>query len=139
MAGYATDTETLTLVVALPDGTAVQVLGENDGVNGYEWSAIHVKGDTPDPLPVEVHHERLIDGIEPDTCDCDHGVLWPMASDCDDSHPYVERCDDCRTHADDLVAADSLAARIDGLVIFHMLYDNTELRRWQPAVYPRPS
>lgn len=134
MAGYATDTETLTLIVPLPDGTAVQVTGANDGVNGYEWSAVHVTGGEPSPLTVEVHYERLVDGIE-SACDCDDGVLWPMASDCDDSHPYVERCDDCQRYEDDIDAAHALAARVDGLVVWHMLYDDVERRRWQPAVY----
>jgi hypothetical protein len=63
MAGYGHDTESLALILALPDGTSVHVTGENDGVNGFEWSGVHVLADGPVPIAVEVHHEVLIDGI----------------------------------------------------------------------------
>jgi hypothetical protein len=43
----------------------VQVTGENDGVNGFEWSAMHVLAHGTVPVPVEVHREVLIDGITP--------------------------------------------------------------------------
>jgi hypothetical protein len=135
MSGYAHDTQTLTLCVDLPDGTAVQITGENDGVNGFEWAAVHVKGDAPDPLPVVVHHEVLVDGITPAECDCNGGAIWPMASDSDSGWPYVERCDDCKVFADDIDAAHFVAERESGLVIWHMLYDDVERRRWQPAVH----
>lgn len=39
MSGFGHDTETLTLIVILPDGEPVRVVGENDGVNGFTWSA----------------------------------------------------------------------------------------------------
>jgi hypothetical protein len=65
MAGYGHDTESLALTVALDDGTTVQVTGENDGVNGFEWSAMHVLAHGTVPVPVEVHREVLIDGITP--------------------------------------------------------------------------
>jgi hypothetical protein len=72
-------------------------------------------------------------------CECDDdtlpGVAWPMASDGDDRWPYVERCDLCQRFGDDVDAAHALAAKLDGLVIWHMLYDDTARRRWQPAVH----
>jgi hypothetical protein len=134
MSGYATDTETLTLAVALPDGTTVEVTGNNDGVNGYQWSAVHVRGEDREPLTVKLDSERLIDGIRP-ACGCDDGVLWPMASDCDGSHPYVERCDECAVFDTDEEAADALRERKGGLVVFHLLYDDAERGRWQPALH----
>jgi hypothetical protein len=70
-------------------------------------------------------------------CDCDGGVVWPMATDGDDSHPFVERCDDCQLLPDDVLAADVLAARIDGLVIWHRRHVTGP---WHPAVHgPRPA
>lgn len=135
MSGFATDTEAVTLIVPLPDGTAVQVTGTNDGVNGYEWAAVHVRGDEPDPLNIEVHYERLIDGVTPVGCDCPDGWLWPMASDGDETYPFVERCDDCQVFGDDIIAANALAATIDGgHVVMRPVHDDPN--RLQPAVYP---
>jgi hypothetical protein len=59
MSGFAYDTETLTLVVILPDGEPVLVVGENDGVNGFTWSASR----GANALEVRMDHRVLIDGI----------------------------------------------------------------------------
>jgi hypothetical protein len=49
-------------------------------------------------------------------CDCDldavPGAIWPIASDGDDSHPWVERCDNCKRFADDVAAAEAVAAKV---------------------------
>src|SRR3954469_15314098 len=136
MAGYGHDTESLTLTVTLPDETTVQITGENDGVNGFEWSGVHILADGPVPIAVNVHHERLIDGITPPGCDCPNGWLWPMASDGDETHPFVERCDDCQVFADDIVAAEALAATLEGgHVVMRPVHGDPN--RLQPAVYPR--
>jgi hypothetical protein len=135
MAGYGHDTESLALTVKLPDETTVQITGENDGVNGFEWSGVHILPDGPVPIAVAVHHERLIDGITPAGCDCPNGWLWPMASDSDDAHPFVERCDDCQVFADDIVAAEALAATLEGgHVVMRPVHGDAN--RLQPAVYP---
>jgi hypothetical protein len=59
VSGYGYDTETLTLVVILPDGEPVRVVGENDGVNGFTWTASR----GADALEVRTDHRVLIDGI----------------------------------------------------------------------------
>jgi hypothetical protein len=76
-------------------------------------------------------------------CECDGdklpGAAWPMASDSDDAHPYVERCDLCQRFDCDEDAANALvSAGIGVLVIHHRLYDDVPRNRWQPAVYPDP-
>jgi hypothetical protein len=66
VSGFGHDTETLRLTVTLPDGATVRIKGANDGVNGFEWSAMydrHVGEDVH--LSVDVDHEVLIDGITP--------------------------------------------------------------------------
>lgn len=71
MAGFGYDTSVLTITVDLPDGSKVEVVGDNDGVNGVVWSAtLHSKpeGDpatvTMTNLPIAVDALVLIDGIE---------------------------------------------------------------------------
>jgi hypothetical protein len=65
VAGNATDTTIVTIEVRLPDGGTVTVTGENDGVNGFEWSATFKA--TRDPRAVrlncDVQEKVLIDGI----------------------------------------------------------------------------
>lgn len=61
MSGYGHDTETLRLTVDLPDGSTVRVRGDNDGVNGFTWTAEH----RDEEIGVRVDHEVLIDGITP--------------------------------------------------------------------------
>lgn len=47
--------------------------------------------------------------LEPvERCGCVEGCFWPCASDGDDSHDFVERCDECRRHGDDIEAAEYL-------------------------------
>jgi hypothetical protein len=65
MSGYGYDTETLTLVVILPDGEPVRVVGENDGLNGFEWSAWRGAGE----LEVRTDHRVLIDGVDEENDD----------------------------------------------------------------------
>lgn len=72
----------------------------------------------------------------PTACGCNHGALWPWATDSDFAHPYVERCDDCRIHPTDEDAANALAQRVDGIVVWHQVHD--EPGRWQPAVHATP-
>jgi len=59
MAGFATDTHTITISVKLPDGSVVIVEGVNDGVNGFEWSASR-EGVS---LACDVEEHTLIDGV----------------------------------------------------------------------------
>lgn len=61
MAGYGYDTEELVITVTLPDGKELAVVGSNDGVNGFSWSAATDSGATV--LPVSVERTVLIDGI----------------------------------------------------------------------------
>lgn len=54
-------------------------------------------------------------------CDCSNfvlGAIWPMATNGDDSLPWVERCDDCQTFPDDEAAAEAIAAKIGGRVMW---------------------
>lgn len=72
------------------------------------------------------------------TCDCGTGYLWPCASDCDDSRPYVERCDACQVFDDDWAAAAAIATAVGGIVVLGQLHDHVargRRGRWQPAVY----
>jgi hypothetical protein len=59
VSGFGHDTQTLTLVVILPDGAPVRVVGHNDGVNGFTWRASREASE----LEVRVDHRVLIDGI----------------------------------------------------------------------------
>lgn len=59
MSGYGYDTSTLVITLTLPDGREVTVVGANDGVNGYAWSAR--LGDHQ--CAVDVDETVLIDGI----------------------------------------------------------------------------
>jgi hypothetical protein len=65
------------------------------------------------------------------------GYLYPCASDCDESRPYVERCDLCHRFELDEEAARFLAEQHDGVVVWACLYDQPD--RWAPAVYPWPA
>lgn len=54
-------------------------------------------------------------------CDCGGpvpGALWPMASNCDGSLPWVERCEDCRRFECDDDAALAVSKAIGGRVMF---------------------
>lgn len=46
------------------------------------------------------------------TCGTGQGYIWPMASDGDDSHDYVERCDGCERFDSDEDAAQYIADRL---------------------------
>jgi hypothetical protein len=71
MGGYAYDTSTLTIAITMPDGSTVEVVGDNDGVNGYSWTAtLHSKPEG-DPatvamtqLPMTIDEQVLINGVE---------------------------------------------------------------------------
>lgn len=65
MAGSATDTTILTITVNLPDGGVLRVTGENDGVNGFEWSASLAPNRDPRRLvlPCDVEERMLVGGI----------------------------------------------------------------------------
>lgn len=75
-------------------------------------------------------------------CDCGPvvGVLWPMASNNDDSAPFVERCDDCQAYGDDIQAAEALAEAGYGVVVMAVTLHTFDPKGWtrQPAVYPWP-
>jgi hypothetical protein len=60
MAGYGHDTSTITFIVTLDDETTVVIVGENDGVNGFEWSATH-RNHT---VPLAVGEVLLVDGMQ---------------------------------------------------------------------------
>lgn len=62
------------------------------------------------------------------------GVAWPIATDDDYMHPYVERDDDfVHIFPDDIAAAYAQAYAVAGLVIWHQVHN--EPGRWQPAVH----
>lgn len=46
------------------------------------------------------------------TCGTGQGYIWPMASDGDDSHHFVERCDLCLRFSSDEAAADYIVAQL---------------------------
>jgi hypothetical protein len=60
MAGYGYDTSTLTLTAVLDDGSHVVIVGENDGVNGFEWSATH-RNHT---VQLAISEVVLVDGMQ---------------------------------------------------------------------------
>lgn len=70
------------------------------------------------------------------TCDCDHnlvpGALFPMASDGDDSLPYVERCDDCKRFDGDWDAAVAVALAVGGQLC--RAYDDPQQLYFRPFV-----
>lgn len=62
------------------------------------------------------------------------GVAWPIATNGDDSHPYIERDDDYpHIFPDDIAAAYAQAYAVEGLVIWHCVHN--ERGNWQPAVH----
>lgn len=52
------------------------------------------------------------------------GVLWPWATDGDDSQDWVERCDDCQVYPDDEAAAAALAQHLGVAVRHARLHDD---------------
>lgn len=60
------------------------------------------------------------------------GVLAPMLPGGDDSHLFVERCDDCRMVDDDDAAAARVATLL-GLSV-RRRYDDDTLQYWRPFV-----
>lgn len=63
----------------------------------------------------DLAREHAEDGPDPEPCaQCDGGivpgVLWPMASNGDDDHDWIERCDDCAVFEGDHDAAEALSA-----------------------------
>lgn len=46
------------------------------------------------------------------TCHTGQGYIWPIATDGDDEHYFVERCDMCERFESDEEAADYIAARL---------------------------
>lgn len=69
-------------------------------------------------------------------CDCDldavPGAIWPIASDGDDSFPFVERCDNCKRFPDDVAAAEAVAQAIGGTVEWAPVHGDQQ--RAQPYV-----
>lgn len=51
------------------------------------------------------------------------GVIWPMHSDGDSRHDWVERCDECEVYVDDYAAAEALAKHLGhGLFVVARLH-----------------
>jgi hypothetical protein len=73
MAGNPTDTTIVTVTMRLPDGGVVTVTGEDDGVNGFEWTASFKPARDPRAvrLDCDVQTKVLVDGIYDQ--DEDHG------------------------------------------------------------------
>lgn len=63
-------------------------------------------------------------------CDCSTslvpGAIWPMASDCDSSLPWVERCDECAAFDTDDDAAEAIAEMVGGRVMWAPLLGHRE-------------
>lgn len=53
---HSADPEMISLTVALADGSKVHVVGEHDGVNGFDWRATH------DDEQVEITVDSNLDG-----------------------------------------------------------------------------
>lgn len=98
---------------------------------------------TVDPRP-EVQSalcERWTDANGIDTLatlDPFYGVIWPIASDCDDSLPWIERDDEADIYADDIHAAKAVARLVGGRVMFATTgtHDDTDRNYLQPFVLP---
>jgi hypothetical protein len=65
MAGFGTDTSQTSLNVRLPDGSRVELVGINDGVNGTDWSAaLYDAAEQMKHLDVQVEERTSEDGVE---------------------------------------------------------------------------
>lgn len=70
MAGFGTDTTQLSLNVRLPDGSRIELVGLNDGVNGYDWSAaLYDPAEQMKHLDVDVEERTFEDGEDDDEDD----------------------------------------------------------------------
>lgn len=91
-------------------------------------------GDLP-PVPLDELVERLAGAVDPEN-DCDAcgdslpGALVPAGND--DNHLFVQSCDACTAHCDDLVAARRAATALGWHV--RLGYDDRTLRYWRPFV-----
>lgn len=104
----------------LPDGMVIEV-------QPITWADLASKAGFYAPPQYPNEREELLDAFN--GCDCSTfvpGALWPMASDGDDSLPYVERCDDCEVFDTDDAAAEAIAAKIGGRVMWAHLLGHEE-------------
>lgn len=67
MAGSGTDTTQTSLNVRLPDGSRVELVGIDDGVNGIDWTAAHYdQAEQMKHLDVQVEERTFTDGVDED-------------------------------------------------------------------------
>jgi hypothetical protein len=87
---------------------------------------------------LNARHEDFGDSLSEDigaACDA-WDAVWARLCECDcNGGAIVERCDDCQVFADDIVAAEALAATLEGgHVVMRPVHGDAN--RLQPAVYP---
>lgn len=87
------------------------------------------------------HYEGGIQQFALDNGACDAcwdqvvpGAIWPMATDGDDSKPWVERCDTCEVFELDTEAARAVAGATNGLLVLAQVHGPVA-RGWTPSVY----
>lgn len=69
-------------------------------------------------LEIAAMYLRDAERLAGDGCACWNGVLWPMGTDGDFSHDWIERCDNCARYEGDDVAALALAGRLGANVFW---------------------
>lgn len=76
-------------------------------------------------IEVTLNNATLYDR-ERERCECDNnlvpGALWPMDTNGDNSHDWVERCDMCERFDNDDAAARAVAAKVGGIVNYAMAW-----------------
>jgi len=93
---------------------------DSDGVNPFEWTVpegvtlVFSGPDWTDHIVVDGPYEgQLPEPACPyDGDGCDGGILWPMATNGDNSHDWIERCDECQRYGSDRDAAIELGRRL---------------------------
>lgn len=103
---------------------AVETAAANIGMVVEQHGDIRVGDVDTAVYSLEIALDYLREAEEALACGCRDGILWPIATDRDRSHDWVERCDECASFDSDDEAAKALGETLACRVAW----------RWHPSL-----